>query len=80
MNENFQQKLDMLNADYAQIKGQPFSHFFCPILFRDEDVELCKAHVVNQAFPEAPQDWTIQRKDVDNFYVSIFESEFVAIQ
>ncbi len=81
MNENIQKtRLDSLNTDYTQIKGQPFSHFFCPVLFRDEDVSLCKAHIVNQAFPEAPQDWTVQREDVDNFYGSIFESEFVAVQ
>jgi len=81
MNENIQKtRLDALNADYTQIIGQPFSHFFCPVLFRDEDVPLCKAHIVNQAFPEAPLDWTIQRKDVDNFYGSIFESEFVVVQ
>ncbi len=80
MNENFQQTLDKLNADYTQIKGQPFSHFFCPILFRDENVPLCEAHIINQAFPTAPPDWTIQRTDVDNFYGAHFESEFIAIQ
>src|SRR5271157_6434322 len=80
MNENFQQTFDKLNADYTQLKGQPFAHFFCPILFRDENVLLCQAHIINQAFPDAPSDWTIQRKDVDNFYGSVFESEFVAIQ
>jgi hypothetical protein len=81
MNENFtKNRLDELNTDYTQIKGQPFSHFFCPILYKDEDVNLCRAHIVNQAFPEVAQAWTIQRRDVDNFYGSIFESEFVAIQ
>lgn len=81
MNENIQQtELDELNADYAQIKGQAFSYFFCPILFRDEDVELCKAHIINQAFPSAPSDWTVQRADVDNFYGAYFESEFIAVQ
>ena len=81
MNDNIPKaKLAALNADYTKIKGQPFTHFFCPILFRDEDVPLCKAHIENQAFPEASQVWTVQRKDVDNFYGSIFESEFVAIQ
>ena len=81
MNENISKaKLAALNADYTKIKGQPFSYFFCPILFKDEDVPLCKAHIENQAFPEASQIWTVQRKDVDNFYGSIFESEFVAIQ
>lgn len=80
MNKDFQEKLNDLNTDYANVKGQPFSHLFCPILFRDEDVELCKAHIVNQAFPNAPHDWTLQRKDVDNFYGAHIESEFVTLQ
>lgn len=75
-----QSKLKKLNADYSQVKGQPFSHFLCPILFTDDDVNLCKAHIVNQAFPEASPDWTVQRKDVDNFYGSFFESDFLAVQ
>jgi len=81
MNENIQQsELDDLNADYAQIKGQAFSRFFCPLFFQDEDVKLCKAHIINQAFPGAPSDWTIQRADVDNFYGAYIESEFVPLQ
>ena len=58
----------------------PFSHFYCPILFRDEAVDLCKAHIVNDAFPDSVRNWTIQRTDVDNFYGSAFESDFVNIQ
>ena len=80
MNESFKQTLDELNADYTQIKDQPFSHFFCPILFRDEIVTLCEAHIINQSFPDAPRTWTIQRKDVDNFYGAYFESEYTAVQ
>lgn len=80
MGKSFQEKLDELNTDYINLKGQSFSHFFCPILFKDEDVILCKAHIVNQALPEAPQDWTVQRKDVDNFYGAYIESEFVTLQ
>lgn len=80
MSKSFQQTLDELNADYIRVKGQPPSHFFCPILFRDEDTELCEAHIINQALPDAPTDWTVQRKDVDNFYGAYFESEFIAIQ
>lgn len=73
-------ELEKLNNDYSQITGQRFSYFFCPILFRDEDVHICKAHIVNQALPDAPLDWTVQRKDADNFYGSTFEAEFIAIQ
>ena len=75
-----QSKLEKLRADYSQIRGCPFAHFYCPILFKDEDVPLCKAHIINLAFPDSSRDWTVLRKDVDNFYGSNFEAEFVAIQ
>lgn len=70
-------KLCALRADYAQTAGHPFVHFYCPILFRDENVPLCEAHIVNEAFGSSTRQWTIQRQDVDNFYGSMFESEFV---
>ena len=60
--------------------GVPFLHFFCPILFNDQDAPLCKAHIVNRFFPSSARAWTVQRKDVDNFYGSIFEADFGAIQ
>jgi hypothetical protein len=69
-----------LRNDYSTIHGTPFNYFFCPILFTDEDVELCKAHILNQAFSNTSRAWTIQRKDVDNFYGSRFESDFLAIE
>jgi hypothetical protein len=47
---------------------------------RDEDVDLCQAHIVNRAFPQSGRNWTVQRKDVDNFYGGIFEGDFVDIQ
>jgi len=62
------------------VHGKPFVHFQCPILFTDEKVELCKAHIINQAFPNSARAWTVQRKDVDNFYGSNFESDFVAMK
>jgi hypothetical protein len=72
-------KLQRLNANYTGVVGRPFVHFFCPVLFRDEETELCKAHIVNVAF-RGRQPWTVQRKDVDNFYGSMFESEFVDLR
>jgi hypothetical protein len=57
-----------------------FDYFFCPFLYKDEDVELCKAHIINQKFSNASKIWTVQRKDVDNFYGSFFEAEFLLIQ
>jgi hypothetical protein len=80
MNADVQSKLEKLRDDYSQIRGQPFGHFFCPILFKDEDVPLCQAHIVNLAFTDSARDWTVQRKDVDNFYGSVFEADFVGIQ
>jgi len=73
-------KLAQLNADFEVVTGRPFQHFYCPVLYRDEDVELCQAHLVNQAFPNACRRWTIQRKDVDNFFGSVFESAFAALR
>ncbi len=73
-------KLEKLRADYERVAGRPFAHFHCPVLFRDEDVPLCRAHVVNQAFPDPCPCWTVLRRDVDAFYGSNFEADFVTIQ
>jgi hypothetical protein len=70
-------KFEKLKMDYEKVSGHPLAHFFCPILFRDEHVDLCKAHIINLAFPASSRAWTVQRKDVDNFYGTYFESEFV---
>ncbi len=73
-------KLEELRSDYIQVKGQPFAHFYCPVLFRDDDVPLCQAHIINYAFPNSARTWTVQRSDVDSFYGSNFEADFIAIQ
>lgn len=80
MSTSVQPKLEGLRTDYNQFRGHPFAYFYCPILFRDEDVSLCKAHIINQAFPDSTPDWTVQRKDVDNFYGSAFEADFIAFR
>jgi hypothetical protein len=80
MDTAVEQKLNMLRSDYQTVVGTPFSHFYCPILFRDEDVDLCRAHIINRAFPNSGRNWTVQRADVDNFYGRIFEGDFVDIQ
>lgn len=71
---------ESLRRQFASLVGNPFDHFFCPILFVDEDTELCQAHVVNRAFGTASSAWTIQRKDVDNFFGSMFEAKFVDLR
>lgn len=80
MNASDFKKLDGLRADYESVTGIPFENIYCPILFRDEHVELCRAHLVNQAFVGASRRWTIQRKDVDGFFGAFFESDFVKLQ
>lgn len=80
MEHEVKHKLETLRSDYQEVAGKRFSHFFCPILFRDEDVALCRAHIVNSAFTDSCRRWTVQRSDVDNFYGSAFESDFVDLQ
>lgn len=80
MKPDVKQRLDDLNENYKSVAGKQASHFFCPILFVDEPVELCQAHIINEALPESSRAWTIQRKDVDGFYGSRFESDFIDIQ
>lgn len=74
-----EKKLEELRVDFASLTGVPFKHFFCPILLVDDDTALCKGHVVSQAFPDSTRRWTVQRKDVDNFYGSHFEADFTAL-
>lgn len=80
MNEEILERLYALQDDFKTIAGTKFQHFYCPILYRDEDVELCKAHIINNALPESARNWTVQRKDIDNFYGTVFESDFMAIK
>lgn len=80
MNSELKKRLTQLNDDYKSVTGSPPNVFFCPILYRDEDTELCKAHLINQSFRDSERTWTVQRKDVDAFYGSLFESEFSLIQ
>ena len=77
MNEFVAAELMKLNQDFTEVMGKPFTHFFCPILFRDEDTELCQAHIINEAFANSTRECTVQRKDIDNFYGSRFEADFV---
>jgi hypothetical protein len=77
MDQSANAELERLRADYAAIVQNPFSFFYCPVLFRDENVELCKGHLVNREFGSA---WTIQRRDIDSFFGRHFESDFVDIQ
>lgn len=80
MNQELLKILASLQADFTAETGRPFKHFFCPILYRDEETELCKGHIVNKAFKQRSGRTTVQRKDVDNFFGRTFESRFVQIR
>ena len=72
-------KLNALNVNFLENTGKKVKYFFCPILFVDEETEVCEAHIVNKAFSKSSRSWTIQRKDVDGFYGRLFESDFVKL-
>ena len=80
MRGEVRKRMTLLNTDYECLSGSPCSHFFCPILYRDEDTELCRAHVINRSFPDSNRSWTIQRADVDAYFGSLFERDFLAIE
>ena len=58
MDHEVEHKLETLRSDYQEVTEKPFLNFFCPMLFRDEDVALCRAHIVNSAFPDSCRRWT----------------------
>jgi len=79
MKKNVQNKLASLNAEFTLVCGRPFNNFYCPVLFRDEPADLVQAHIVNEAFPNSDRSCTVQRKDVDNFFGTMFERDFVVL-
>lgn len=79
-NTALRDKLEALRDDYARATGAPFDHFYCPILYRDEAVQPCVGHVVPQSIERASSAWTVQRKDVDNLFGTLFESDFELLQ
>lgn len=80
MNTHIRKRLEQMRADYESVSGRSWRFFYCPILHRDEETELCAGHVINQALEDADRSWTIQRKDVDNHYGTLFEGDFLALE
>lgn len=75
---DLEQRIEQYRADYTSVMGKPFDNFFCPILMRDEQTEMCRGHVVAEAFGTCNA-WVPQRKDVDNFYGSAVEADLVTV-
>ena len=67
-----------LNARALEQCGLEIKHFLCPILQVDEDVPLCKGHVIPEALGDSGIT-VLQRKDVDNFFGSAIEAAFIAV-
>jgi hypothetical protein len=80
MNPDVETRLEAYREDFQKHMGRPFEHFYCPILQADEDVPLQKGHIVNQAFELSSPAWVVQRRDVDGFFGTMFEAEFVKLQ
>ena len=72
--------MEQLRADYESVSDRPWHFFYCPILHRDEETELCAGHIINQALEDTDRSWTVQRKDVDNHYGTLFEGDFMALE
>ena len=80
LSASLQGRLAALRRDYRSATGTSFQHFFCPILRTDDEARLCRAHVINQKFDGADPAWTVQRADVDAWFGSLFEKDFLAIE
>ena len=80
LSASLQRRLAALRRDYQSATGTSFQHFFCPILWTDDEARLCRAHVINQKFDGADPAWTVQRADVDAWFGSLFEKDFLAIE
>ena len=77
-NEKVKCVLEIHRADFQRCTGQPFEHFYCPILHEDIPTRLQKGHVINESFKGAPGFWVVQRRDVDSFFGKHFEADFDA--
>jgi hypothetical protein len=76
--KNVMSKLESAAADYAAVVGKPFAHFYCPILRKDEETELCLGHVISKKFVSSNAAKVVQRKDVDNFFGTVAEADFTS--
>jgi hypothetical protein len=74
--DEIRENLALLQADYTKVNGSPFADFYCPLLCRDEDVELCLGHVTSKTWKNCCRAVVVQRGDIDHWYGSIAEAEF----
>src|SRR5437016_3068719 len=77
MTDRLNIEVEKLREEFHAETGNPFSHFFCPILHVDDPVPLCEGHIINKAFRTCNA-WVPQRRDVDNFFGGMVEGDFVS--
>ena len=80
MNGKVADRAKSLRVDFESVTGNPFQHFFfCPILFEEEKAQLCRAHMINRRFRNSGPSWTFQQADVDAWFGTLFEDDFLAL-
>ena len=73
MRKRLDADLEGLRNDFASVRGEPFVHYFCPILHVDEKTSLCYGHVIPKSMDG--RETVLQREDVDNGFGNFFEAE-----
>ncbi len=68
--------LPRLQASYFEKTGTQFKHFFCPFMYRDEQVQLCMGHVLPESYANCSRARVAQRADMDNFYGCVAEADY----
>jgi hypothetical protein len=74
--EEVKRRVEVLRADYQLEVGYAFEHFYCPILHVDQATELLRGHVINEKL--GYNLWVPQRRDLDSFYGTAAEADFIA--
>lgn len=75
---DLRRRVELLRNDYENVMGTAFEHFYCPILRVDDNVPLCRGHVIPKSTGTSNV-WVPQRQDVDHFYGTMIEADFLAI-
>jgi hypothetical protein len=78
--EEVEQTISQMQSDYMHVTGKPFDHFYCPLLFKDEEVPLCMGHVISKTLPNCCRYKVVQRADIDNWYGSLSEGEYGTVK
>lgn len=72
-----ERKLARYREDYEGVTGESFEYFCCPITGVDYPGQLMLGHILNQRLDGAQRTTVVQRKDVDEFFGSCCEAQFL---